>query len=336
MRHVLSLSAVLLALAACGDARNTKAASATGAKALPTVVAGAAGAATSAPTPVPEERVEPTRDGVGSFTSSPWTFSTTSYWIEGPTGLVLIDAQFTPSQAEKFVNAAEAATHKKAALAIVLHPNPDKFNGTSVFQKRGIKVITSKQVKVKIPGVFKQRTEAFASRYAPDWPTEEPAPESFGDADTTVEAGGVKVRLHVVGAGCSEAHVVAEWEGHIFPGDLVAKGNHSWLELGKPHEWLDRIKEMEALKPKVVHTGRSGTGGPELLTAETKYLRDVMKAVSEEKPKMPIPDGALARVAKRIEDQYPSYGYAVFLNIGLPAEWERQAANRVPEQKIGK
>lgn len=33
---------------------------------------------------------------VGTYISSTWGFSTASYWIEGPTGLVLIDTQFLP------------------------------------------------------------------------------------------------------------------------------------------------------------------------------------------------------------------------------------------------
>lgn len=265
------------------------------------------------------------REPVGTFTSTPWTFSTSAYWIEGPSGLILIDTQFTPSSAQKFLETAEATTHKKAVLAIVLHANPDKFNGTGVFQQRGIKTVTSSQVRALIPAVFKKRTEAFGERYSPDWPSETPMPESFGDATTTLEAGGTKVKAHVMGAGCGEAHVVVEWEHQVFVGDLVANQNHSWLEIGRTDEWLERLKEIEALKPRIVHTGRSGSGGPELLLREAKYLSDVIRTVGEEKPTMPIPAGALDRVAGKITALYPNHGFAVFLNIGLPAEWERQA-----------
>src|ERR1700676_1800996 len=83
---------------------------------------------------------------VGTYVSSWLGFRTSSYWIEGPTGLIVIDTQFLPSAAEQMVDLAEKVTGKKAELAIILHSNPDKFNGTSVFQKRGIKVVTSAQV----------------------------------------------------------------------------------------------------------------------------------------------------------------------------------------------
>ena len=55
------------------------------------------------------------------------------------------------------VAAAEKATGKKVSTAIVLHPNPDKFNGTAALQARGIDVITSRQVRELIPAVHQIR-----------------------------------------------------------------------------------------------------------------------------------------------------------------------------------
>jgi hypothetical protein len=35
-------------------------------------------------------------------------------------------------------------------------------------------------------------------------------------------------------------------------------------------------------------------------------------------------DTAIARIKEKLIQLYPGYFYSVFLNIGLPAEWERQ------------
>ncbi|MDY7231912.1 MBL fold metallo-hydrolase [Hyalangium rubrum] len=262
---------------------------------------------------------------VGTYVSSPWGFSTSSYWIEGPEGLILIDTQFLPSAAEEFVNWAEQMTGKKAQLAIVLHPNPDKFNGTDVLRKRGIRVVTSEQVRAAIPHVHEIRTKAFAERYKPDYPTEVPLPDSFGAATTELSAGGVTVKAHVMGAGCSEAHVVVEYEGHLFPGDMVANNAHSWLEIGKTDEWLKRVDEMKALKPKYVHPGRGPSGRAGLLDQEQAYLERVIAEVAAEKPQGEPTAEGLERIKQRILAAYPGQGFDVFLNIGLPAEWKRQA-----------
>ncbi|WP_375761399.1 MBL fold metallo-hydrolase [Corallococcus exercitus] len=267
---------------------------------------------------------------VGTYVSSPWGFSTSSYWIEGPTGLILVDTQFLPSAAEEFVTWAEAVTGKKAELAIVLHANPDKFNGTDLLRKRGIRVVTSEQVRASIPAIHEKRTRAFAARYAPDYPTALPLPDSFGSQTTQLSAGGVTVKAHVLGAGCSEAHVVVEFDGHVFPGDLVANDAHSWLEIGRTEAWLQRLEELKALRPKWVHPGRGPSGDAGLLVSERQYLERVIAEVAAEKPQGPFTDTAAQNIRARIEAAYPGLRFPVFLNIGLPAEWERQARVAAP------
>jgi glyoxylase-like metal-dependent hydrolase (beta-lactamase superfamily II) len=262
---------------------------------------------------------------IGVYVSIPWGFSTSSYWIEGPDGLIAIDTQFLPSAAEEMITAAEAMTGKKVKLAIVLHANPDKFNGTATFQKRGIRVVTSRQVLDLIPGIHEKRLKAFYDRYQPDYPRELPQPASFGDRSAEITEAGVTLKAHVLGPGCSEAHVVIEFDGHLFAGDLIANRSHSWLEIGRTDEWLRRIEEMKAQKPRFVHPGRGPSGGPDLLDQEERYLRKVIELVAAERPALPPDKEAIGRAKKRIQEAYPDLDFPVFLNIGIPAEYARQA-----------
>ncbi len=278
----------------------------------------------------PAPRGKVSREGeIGTYVSIPWGFSTNSYWLEGPDGLVAIDTQFLPSAAEEMIREAEALTKKKFVLAIVLHANPDKFDGTATFQKHGVRVVTSAQVKALIPEVHRKRVAAFYDRYEPDYPSETPEPEAFGDKTTDLAAAGLKLRLHVMGAGCSEAHVVVQYParqgGSVFVGDLVASKTHSWLEIGKTDEWLERLEEIRRLSPKLVFPGRGPAGDATLLDDEEGYLRKVIALVAAEKPTMPAREDALERIEKAVTAAYPDYDFPVFLKIGLPAEWERQA-----------
>ncbi len=271
---------------------------------------------------------------VGTFVSVPRGFFTNSYWIEGPTGLILIDTQFLLSEAATFVDWAERTTGKKAVLAIVLHPNPDKFNGVHVLRKRGIRVITSDQVKALIPAVHQDRYDAFYERFKPDYPQTAPELESFGSKTTEIEAGGAKVKLHVLGAGCSGAHVVVEYHQQVFVGDLIGPGNHAWLELGLIDDWLKRIAEIRALNPRWIYPGRGPSGGDWILDDEEAYLRKVKQLVAAEKPRKDISDEErdrrLERVQKKMVALYPQYDYLHFLEIGLPAVWEKMLKINVP------
>lgn len=263
-----------------------------------------------------------------AWVSAPWSFSTTSYAIVAPEGLILVDTQFLPKETIQFVDDVERATGKKAVAAFVLHANPDKFNGTAALQARGIRVLTSEPVAALIPAVHAKRVKAFGARYAPDYPTAEPAPETFAvhGATTEMTLAGTTVKLHAMGPGCSASHLVLQHGDDVFAGDLVANGAHAWLEIGETLEWQKRLDEMKALAPKRVHPGRGLSGAPELLDAQRRYLDDVIAAVAAERPTSLEPDeAALGRAKAAIVAKHSSLRFAVFLEIGLPAEWQRQA-----------
>ena len=249
---------------------------------------------------------------VGTYTSSHKGFMTSSYWIEGPEGVVVIDLQFLLSASEEFLNLVEAQTKKKVVLAIVLHPNPDKFNGTSVFQKRGIRVITSKSVAQHIPVVYQLRRKWFYERFKPEFPETEPKPEIEGSIPdkgmTELKVAGLNLKLHGMGKGCSYSHLVVEWEEHLFVGDLVTNGFHAWLEHGYVDEWIKRIEERQELEPEFVHPGRGPGGGDELLERQHHYLTEVKRLAKKAKNSEQFTESVLER--------FPGYSYSNFVKLG--------------------
>ena len=262
---------------------------------------------------------------VGQYISGQWSFKTSSYWIEGSDGLVLIDTQFVPTALRKLITYAERTTGKKVKLAIVLHPNPDRFNGTAWVKDLGVPILTSEQVRERIPDVHGRWAPVFFKKYSTAlYPRDLTLPDSFGSDTTELSAGGVTVKAHVLGSGCSPAHVAVEWEGHLFVGDLVANGSHGWFENGRADEWLKRLNELRALNPKWIHPGHGPTGGPELLDQQTEYLNAVVEAVAAEHPRGPYTPEALARITEAVTRRYPDRDFPHFLPMLLGAEWARQ------------
>lgn len=256
---------------------------------------------------------------VGRYTSSPWSFSTASYWIEGPGGVVVIDTQFLASEARAVIDAARRATGKQVVAAVVLHANPDKFNGTATFTRHGARVLTSASVRDQIPAVHAQRLAAFGERYAPDFPLAPAQPEVFGHATTTLELAGLSLRAHVLGPGCGRSHVALQWRDHVFVGDLVASGAHAWMELGLLDEWLTRLDELEAMAPAHVHPGRGPSGGPELIAMQRAYLRDVSERVQRVAKAGPPGEHAARQLVAEITAAYPTHRFPVFLEVAMPA-----------------
>jgi glyoxylase-like metal-dependent hydrolase (beta-lactamase superfamily II) len=244
--------------------------------------------------------------------------------------VVLVDTQFLLSAAEELVDWVEHVTGKKVVLAFVLHANPDKFNGTAVLKKRGIRVVTSDGVRAAMPAVHEKRLRAFYDRYKPDYPRTLTLPDSIGNVDTTVEAAGLRFRVKVLaGPGCSEAHIAVAFEDHLFVGDLVASGNHAWLELGYAREWLARLDELEALKPRFVYPGRGPAGEARLIAQQRAYLRHVVARVRAVGPTATPSDRDIARAKDEIVARYP-YEYDIFLDFGLPAVFAHEA--QTPER----
>jgi glyoxylase-like metal-dependent hydrolase (beta-lactamase superfamily II) len=263
---------------------------------------------------------------IGRFTSSERAYSTHSYWLEGPTGLVLVDTQFLPSDAHRFVDEAQRRTGKKAVLAIVLHPNPDKFNGTAVLQARGIRVITSAQVAALIPSVHRLRLSWFYEDYQPDYPKDAAQPEVFGERSTALQAAGLNLTLQVLGGvGCSGAHLVVQAGDAVFVGDLIASQGHAWLELAQFEPWLARLQELRALSPRRIYVGRGESAGPELIAAQADYLRRVRSIVLEAKPHGELGRFTRWRLKQQIVQAFPGYAWDGFVWEALPAIWQALA-----------
>ena len=285
---------------------------------------------------------------VGVYTAPERSFRTASYWIEGVDGVVLVDTQFLPKEGLLAVQQAEQATGKKVTTAIVLHPNPDKFNGTAALQARGIRVITSAQVKALIPAVHRIRLGWFFEDYKPDYPRDAALPEVFGDSTTTLIVAGLTLKLHVLGAGSSGAHVVLQTVSKappqmssqtspnsidaVFVGDLVNPDNHAWLELGLVDAWLQRLAEIQALKPGIVYPGRGGPGGPALLDQQAQYLKRVQQRVRNEGPSGKLGFFTKLKLQSAIESDHPQLRLPIFMRDGLAAVWQSEAAAAKPNK----
>lgn len=262
---------------------------------------------------------------VGVYTSPTRSFSTNSFWLEGPSGLILIDTQFLPKEGIEAVETAERATNKKVVLAIVLHPNPDKFNGTAALQARGIRVVTSRQVAELIPAVHDIRWGWFGEEYAPDYPRNAAKPDVFGDGTTTLSAGGISVTAHVLGRGASGAHLVVQAKDHVFVGDLINPDNHAWLELGLIDDWLSRLADIKRMSPGVVHPGRGKSGTTALIDRQAAYLKDVQRRVQLRTPAGELSWWRKFWLQREIESAYPQLVYPIFMRDGLAAVWREEA-----------
>ncbi len=67
------------------------------------------------------------------FESDANGFNTKTIFYDNGTEVIAVDAQFTEDLAEKAISFFSERTQNLITYLLVSHPNPDKFNGISVF-----------------------------------------------------------------------------------------------------------------------------------------------------------------------------------------------------------
>jgi hypothetical protein len=264
---------------------------------------------------------------IGSYTAPGQEAWTRSYWIEGDLGAILIGAQLRPTGAEALLRETEAKTGKRPVMALVLAPTPGQSNGVPALKQRGVMVYSSEQIAERLPYTESTARRALNRLLKDD--VEQSAPVSLGKHSRQMNIDGVPFEVHVLGSGVADAHVAVEYEGNLFAGDLVMGPAHPRLFGGELPAWFERLQELRALKPKMVHPAYGVPGGPALISNQMIYIKQLMTLIGAENPRRPPSKEDVARVRSKMMELYPDYAFAGNLQQTVAAEWERQAKNGI-------
>jgi glyoxylase-like metal-dependent hydrolase (beta-lactamase superfamily II) len=236
------------------------------------------------------DATEATAPAVQAYTSGAEGFDTTTWWLDTGSEVVVFDAQFTPELAADKLNEIRSATDSPIRYVVITHPNPDKFNGATVFQEAGALVVASQATADAMPGVHAYKEAYFVGAgmfEAGTYPALPQVDVTFTGSKRLPLDGDTSITLHELGSpGVSSTQTVAVVGDGVIVGDLVAGGAHAWLEGGivdgaaKPTiaGWIEALDEVEALvgPDATVYPGR-GQPGPagEVLSAQQDYLRSM-------------------------------------------------------------
>lgn len=286
----------------------------------------------SAPAPQGDAPTREARVGdtiVRSYTSAPDGFATNSHWVETEEGVIVFDAQFLPEYAEALLDEIGASTSQPVTDVVVLHANPDKYNGLAVFQERfpDARVWSTAEIVSRIEEVDPGKRAYFEPQYNERYPARLVLPGELVSSRTRIERGGVSVELIPMGAGVSTAHLVARVEGtgEVIVGDLLHNEVHGWLAEGFSDRWLDRLDELAGLEPTVLYGGRGVSGGPELIEAQRVYIEGFQGCVGEFAGQE-LDEQASARIKECVVGKFGSYQIDVMIDFSVPGEHARQSA----------
>lgn len=281
-----------------------------------------------------------------SYESDAGGFNTKNFFYDNGEEVVVFDTQFTPELAKKSIALLRSKTKNPITYVVITHPNPDKFNGMSEFQKLGAKVIASERTADSMKGVHEYKKYFFV-KLAKMF-TEETYPKlsivdiTFKDNYELKLKNGEVINLRELSQpGVSSNQTVALIPGAnaAVVGDLVHHGVHAWLEggivNGKPTPtlsgWTHDLEELQSLlqnsRQTIVYGGRgdSATIG-DAVKSQIAYLKKADTIV----------DDYIARLGSRkaelqgdkagdhykalqsdFEKAFPGYGLGYMIQYGV-------------------
>lgn len=251
------------------------------------------------------------------FTSGDEGFNTHSVWYDDGKEVTVVDTQFTLEVAQQLVADIKKQTKSPITRIIITHPNPDKFNGLSVFHKLGAESIASAKTAAAIPGVDSYKryfwVEIAHVFTHENYPKMEPVKTTFsGQKVIKLKSGETITLIELKEPGISSNQVVVRIDasGDLIVGDLVAYQAHAWLEGGiidgktQPNiaGWKADLQQLLTLAKGKIYGGRGQFGlVAEVVPVQIAYLDKADQIVTNYVKK--LGDNALPELTDPVKSQ---------------------------------
>lgn len=270
-------------------------------------------------------------------------FDTKTFFYEGQNEVIAFDAQFTEDLAKNSIEHLRKFTNKPITKLVITHPNPDKFNGASVFKKHGATIIASTATARAIPEVHKYKKYYFvelAKMFTNEtYPEVVAVDQTFEDETELQLEGGESIQLKELsqpGVSSTQSVAYIKSANALIVGDLIHYQAHAWLEGGiingqpKPtiDGWIADVNELAALYPpqSIVYGGRGdSTTLHNAVAAQIEYLKkaeslihDQLKLAGLRTKDITMLSGSnfYQNLTAKFQAQFPKYALPYMIDYG--------------------
>lgn len=252
---------------------------------------------------------------VKTYVASAAGFHVTSNLIVGETEAVLVDAQFTRSEATKLA-AMIRGTGKKLTTIFISHGHPDHYFGVEILAKEfpDAQVVTTAEALKDIQETGAAKLAQWKPMYKDDLTDAVPVIGLLSTKGIMVDR--QPLRIVELGGGES-AHASAVYIPQIktvISGDAQFDRVHLWLAEGNLAGFKANLKQLEGLGAKRFLPGHSVDGKEitrKLLTENRRYVEDFSRAITAA--------ATSSEAAQVMKVKYPAYALPVIVDISAQA-----------------
>jgi glyoxylase-like metal-dependent hydrolase (beta-lactamase superfamily II) len=200
------------------------------------------------------------------FTASPEGFWVDSTLISGAKDAILIDAQFTLSDAHRLV-ATILESKKNLTTVYITHWHPDHYFGLVVLRQAFPKArfVALPQTVADIKRTWKDKVQAWKPMYGDNIPSTPLIPDAMTGTTLSIEGEELEVIGPVQGDAETNSYVWIPSSKTVICGDIVYNGLYPWTvetNTAQRKQWIAVVDKIALLTPRVVVPGHKDPDMP--------------------------------------------------------------------------
>jgi glyoxylase-like metal-dependent hydrolase (beta-lactamase superfamily II) len=260
---------------------------------------------------------------ISRFVSSEKAFAVNSWLVPTRTGIVVIDTQFTVSEADQLLDAVKHTGRPLRAI-IITHPHPDHFNGTCrLLQLAKVPVYATQATIEGINATAEAKRAQWKPAYGADYPDSTCAPDhalAIG-ASWVIDGVNFESRDYGPGEALAESIVLAPALHAAFVGDLIYNRVHPWLAEGRSLQWLAQLHRLEKEIPTdwTIYPGHGDAAGTVVIEAQRDYILDFRKRTQAAVDSTGLTRDATQSLVEGARRRHPGWALEMLIPINAGA-----------------
>lgn len=241
-----------------------------------------------------------------------------AFVIQGPDGLIVVDAMLTVSDAA-LVRHAIAESGQPLAGVLITHPHPDHYAGLAhIVEHDDIPIVATAEVDAIIRRDDQLKNDIVGPMMGEEWPATRIFPNQAVGHGDEIRLGGVSLTVDELGPGESPFDTLWSLDGRtVFAGDVVYNGMPAYLADGYWTEWLATLTRLEQQLPADVtlHVGHGPSGGRGLLVVQRRYIETFVETVTWYADA--VEAGDHTAVLQAMAEQLPTDGLEFLMDLSI-------------------